>query len=191
MSNLKLCVDFVLRQEDSLMTGKVTTIKGDSGGATRFGIASRYHPELVASGFFDVVKTPRDAALAVAEEVYAKVYAAPMCIAGINDQAIATAALSLGVNAGDPESAKLLQGACVSFGKPITVDGHIGPASLAAINSVNADALLALFCTKVRTFYTDLVVTHPEDARDLKGWLNRVAAWQASAASLRAQAAAA
>jgi type VI secretion system secreted protein VgrG len=190
MASVKIATDFTLRQEDSLMTGKVTTIPGDSGGATRFGLASRWHPELVASGFFDVVKTPRDAALAIAEEVYTKIYAAPMCIAGINDQAIATAALSLGVNAGDPESAELLQGACVSFGKPIAVDGHMGPASIAAVNSINADALLALFCVKVKNFYTDLVVTHPQDAGDLKGWMNRVDAWQASAASLRAQAAA-
>jgi type VI secretion system secreted protein VgrG len=190
MADLKLCVDFVLRQEDSLLSGKVTTIPGDSGGVTRFGLASRWHPELVASGFFDVVKTPRDAALAIAEEVYAKVYAAPMCVAAITDEALAAAVLSLGVNAGDPESAKLLQGACVSFGKPIAVDGHMGPASIAAVNSINADALLALFCVKVKNFYVDLVVTHPQDAGDLKGWMNRVDAWQASAASLRAQAAA-
>ena len=191
MANTKLCIEFVLRQEDSLLTGRVTTIPGDSGGATRFGLASRWHPELVAAGFFDEVKTPRDAALAIAEGVYAKVYATPMCIAGIADEALAAAVLSLGVNAGDPESAKLLQQAVASLGKPTNIDGHMGPNTVAAVNSINADALLALFCVKVKNFYADLVVTHPQDARDLKGWMNRVTAWQTGAATLRAQAAAA
>ena len=54
----------------------------------------------MASGFFDPVKTPRDAALVIAEAAYNSAYAIPLEIAGINYQAVAAAVLSFGVNGG-------------------------------------------------------------------------------------------
>ena len=179
MADVKAAIDFVLRQEDSTLTGNVTTLKGDTGGATRFGLASRSHPELVASGFFDTVKTPRDAALVIAEAVYNSAYAAPLDIAGINDQAAAAAVLSFGVNGGLLGDGKLFQQACVASGKPVTVDGHVGPGTLAAANSLNAGVLLRAFSAQALGFYARLAVEDPQDARFLTGWDNRVAAWSA------------
>ena len=173
----------MLKQEDSTLTGKVTTLKGDTGGATRFGLASSCHPELVSSGFFDPVKISRDAALVVAEAAYNSAYAIPLEIAGINDQAVATAVLSFGVNGGLLGDGKLFQQACVAAGKPVAVDGHVGPGTLAAANSINAGVLLNVFSAAADEFYTRLAAEDPQDAGFLKGWDNRVAAWSTSAAA--------
>ena len=69
MADIQQATDVVLRQEDSRMSGVITTIPGDSGGRTRFGIAERWHPELTATGFFTTMPTAE--ALKVAEGVYA------------------------------------------------------------------------------------------------------------------------
>ena len=95
MANLKIAVGFVLRQEDSRLEGAVTTLPGDSGGPTRFGLASTSHPELIAQGYLDASKVDRDTALAIAEEVYEKTNANPMRVSDINDQALATACCPL------------------------------------------------------------------------------------------------
>jgi type VI secretion system secreted protein VgrG len=189
MSNLKIAVDFVLKQEDSRLLGNVTTIRGDRGGPTRFGLASASHPELVSEGYYDPARVSRDAALATAEQVYGQTYATPLHIAEIDDQAVATAILSLGVNAWVKRPAQFIQEACVQLGQNISVDGEIGPGTLAAINSCDPEALLAAFCDRVRSFYRELARTNANDAVDLSGWLNRVNAWQTNAAVLRAQAA--
>ena len=189
MASLSVAIDFVLKQEDALMSGDVTTLRGDSGGATRFGIASAYHPELMASGYFDSDRVSRESALAIAVQLYNTAYAEPLRITSIQDQAVATAVLSFGVNAGVPEAGKQLQEACVASGKPVTVDHIVGYGTLAAVNALDPNYLLAQFCDKVRTFYTDLATSNPNDAGDLDGWLNRVSAWQANAALLRSLAA--
>ncbi|MBB6144704.1 type VI secretion system secreted protein VgrG [Silvibacterium bohemicum] len=177
MSNLKIAIDFVLKQEDSRLLGNITTIPGDRGGPTRFGLASASHPELIAQGYYDPAKVNRDAALAIAEQVYEKTYATPMRIADINDQALATAVLSLGVNAWIVKPIKLLQQAVTKLGKPIVVDGHVGLVTLQAVNDLNPTLLLNQFCVEVGQYYRDLVAAMPSDQRFLKGWLNRVDAW--------------
>jgi lysozyme family protein len=183
VADVKAAIDFVLRQEDSTLTGKVTTLKGDTGGATRFGLASSSHPELVASGFFDEIKVSRDAALVIAEAAYNSGYASPLEIAGINDQALAAAVLSFGINSGLLGDGKLFQQACVTAGKPVTVDGHVGPGTLSAANSIDGGELLKAFSAAAIGFYGRLAVEHPQDEAFLKGWDNRVAAWKTSTAA--------
>jgi lysozyme family protein len=186
MADVKAAIGFVLHEEDSRMTGAVTTLKGDSGGATRYGLASHAHPELIASGFFDEAKTSASAALVIAEQVYAKSYAAPLHIAEIADQAVATAVLSFGVNSGLRGDAELIQRACTNTGRAVSADGHIGPGTLATINSIKPGVLLSAFSSLVDTFYVETVAAHPEDAGFLKGWTNRVAEWATSAAAAHA-----
>ena len=41
---------------------------------------------------------------------------------------------------------------------------RLGPGTLAVVNSLDAERLLSLFCTKVRNFYADVATTHLEDA---------------------------
>ena len=50
MADVDKAVQFVLGLEDARLKGDVTTLPGDRGGATRFGLASASHPDLVADG---------------------------------------------------------------------------------------------------------------------------------------------
>lgn len=188
MANIKVAIDFVLRQEDSTLSGEITTLPGDKGGPTRFGLASTAHPELIASGYFDASKVSTTAALAIAEQVYAKQYANPLSIGAITDQAAATAVLSLGINAGLIRAGRVLQKSCIALGHQVASDGKIGPITIAAANACSADGLLAEYSKLALAYYTALAQSTPTDAPFLKGWTNRVAAWTHSAASLRAQA---
>jgi lysozyme family protein len=177
VADVKRAIDFVIASEDRSMSGKVTTLKGDNGGATRFGIASKFHPELRDSGFFDAHKMLSDEALKVAEQVYTSDYAAPLHIDGINDQKVATALLSFGVNSGISRAAQLLQQACVRHNVHVDIDGKIGPYTLTAVNQTNPSDLLETYIDLAKNYYRDLAETHPNDARFLHGWENRADEW--------------
>jgi lysozyme family protein len=175
MANVDEAIKATLLQEDASMTGKVTTLTGDSGGATRFGLASKSHPELVRAGYFSA-KVNKDMALSVAEQVYMRSYAAPLHIEDINDQSIANLLLSMGINCGAGEAAKLIQKACKTLGRNVKVDDEMGTETVSAINSLVARSILDEFAGECRTFYFDLVAKEPSQGVFLEGWLNRVAA---------------
>lgn len=184
-TNVDSAIQYVLREEDSTLSGNVTTTKGDRGGATRFGIAERSHPELISSGFFDITRVTRDQALFTAELVYTRSYAYPLRIAFIVDQAVATALLSMGINAGTVKAAELLQRACTTLGTEVADDGAIGSATLVAINSCKPDLLLAGFVANVELFYKNLAAADPDDEKFLKGWDNRAEGWLKNAVAMR------
>jgi lysozyme family protein len=73
------------------------------------------------------------------------------------------------VNAGTGRSVKTLQQAigCVA-------DGVIGPKTMAAINDANPKDLIAKFSDARANFYQGIVARKPDQARFIKGWLNRV-----------------
>ena len=73
------------------------------------------------------------------------------------------------VNAGTGRSVKTLQQAigCVA-------DGVIGPKTMAAINDANPKDLIAKFSDARADFYQGIVARKPDQARFIKGWLNRV-----------------
>ena len=73
------------------------------------------------------------------------------------------------VNAGTGRSVKTLQQAigCVA-------DGVIGPKTMAAINDANPKDLITKFSDARADFYQGIVARKPDQARFIKGWLNRV-----------------
>lgn len=166
MANVKAAIDFVLRQEDRGLTGKITQIPNDRGGLTRYGLTKKWHPELVASGFFSTML--RDPALVLAEQTYAREYALPLWIDRIAPQGVATALLSFAVNDGCPQALKLLQ---ASAG--VTVDGCMGPATLAAVNAADPKALLDALVAQQCAFYSRIVAGDPTQDKFLNGWLRR------------------
>jgi lysozyme family protein len=180
MSDVKQAIDFVLRQEDSILAGKVVDLR-DGAGWTRFGITSKFHPELIASGFFDESKVNRDEALAIAERVYSASYAAPLYIGEIKDQRVATAVLSFGINSGSKNAAILLQRAIIEAHRRVTVDGIIGPATIAACNACDPDNLLTAYTVLAKLFYHDLAADKPSNEKFLRGWNNRADAWAKAA----------
>ena len=91
-------------------------------------------------------------------------YAAHVWLAlldGVRNQAVATKILDMIVNMGAPEAVVLAQRACNALGATISTDGHLGYATLTAINMRDAAELALELCAECVTFYTALVAKDP------------------------------
>lgn len=176
MSNVTACVDFVLRQEDSTLSGIVTDLATDLGGMTRFGLCAKWHPELVEAGFYayqivdgkQVAKIAAPDALVLAESTYATAYEPSLKLAEIASTGIATAILSFAVLEGQEEAVKLLQEAL-----GITADGLMGPATLAAENAASSATLLPRLVNLQRQHFAAIAAANPSQEANLHGWDNR------------------
>ena len=177
MADTDQAVEFVLHQEDSKLSGEITTLPGDSGGATRFGVASASHPELVDEGFYKEADgepvIPNDQALAIAEKVYTDDYATPIHLAGIENQDVANRMLSFAVNEGPREAVAIAQKALNSLGYWLAVDGQLGEHTLLAINTCNPEALISAIRAFQVQFYKNLVAARPAMLPLLQGLINR------------------
>lgn len=185
MGNIKQAVDFVLKQEDATLAGHVTTIRGDHGGRTRFGLTERFHPQLAESGYFDEAKVGREDALRIAEETYEQEYAVKLHLSEIADPALMVAMLSFAINDGPEEGARLLQLALVHCGAQIGCDGVIGEQTVAAANATNPDALLDAYVSVQTDFYHHICLHNPSQIEFLAGWLNRAKSVAVAAKKLR------
>jgi type VI secretion system secreted protein VgrG len=170
VANVKEAVDFVLRQEDSTLSGVVTNTPADRGGLTRFGITAKWHPDLLASGFF---QTNRDEALAIAEEVYGGEYIPHLNLAAINRTAVAAAILSFAVVEGAGRAVLILQRVLTSLGFPLVQDGSVGPKTITAINAADPVNLVYRLVGAQREYFREIVATDPTQEKWLKGWINR------------------
>ena len=177
MADVDAAVQFVLRQEDSRLSGAVTTLPGDSGGPTRFGLASTRHPELVAQQYYEVVEgvpvVPHEVALPIAEAAYTTQYAAPVQLAAVTNQDIANRILSFSINEGPGTATEVLQRALNSLGNTLTIDGGFGSKTLAAVNAADPEMLLAAERTFEEQYYDQLVIKEPALAPYIKGLLAR------------------
>lgn len=169
MSNPTQSIDFVLKQEDSTLSGVITNETGDAGGLTRFGLCAKWHPELVAAGFYQVAMDTATART-MAETAYATAYANPLRLASINAQPVANALLSFAVNMGTFSAVETLQQVCGAI-----ADGCMGPNTIAAINAHDPVTLLAAYCAIQANRYRGIAAANPTQRRFLVGWLNRVA----------------
>ena len=77
------------------------------------------------------------------------------------------------VNAGG-NATKLLQRVMNDLGASLTVDGAIGPASLAALDSLDQTDIYRRYKSGRVTYYQNLAQSQPPLSKFLKGWLNRV-----------------
>jgi lysozyme family protein len=174
MADAKAAVDVVLRQEDSRLAGVITNEARDQGGLTRYGLCAKFHPELIAEGFYDE-SMDAATALPIAEQTYEADYEKPLFLDQIESQSIATALLSFSVNEGTHEAVVLLQKACVACGRQLAVDGCFGPGTLAAVNACQPSQLLNLYCLFEESYYRGIVQANPAQQVFLKGWLSRIA----------------
>jgi lysozyme family protein len=170
MANVKEAVDFVIKQEDGAMSGVVTRAPGDRGGLTRFGITAKWHPELVAGGFF---QTNREEALAVAEEVYGSEYIPHLDLSKVNRTAVAVALLSFAVVEGAATSVLILQRVLNKIGFPLAVDGSAGPKTLQAVNAAEPWTLVSALVSAQREHFQAIVDADSSQEKWLKGWNNR------------------
>lgn len=199
MADAKQAIDLVIRQEDSTLSGIITNRPSDRGGCTRFGLTERWHPELAAQNFFkyqteagvQVSTVATAAALAMAETSYDAQYSAPLMLAELTSQALATALLSFAVVEGETEAVSLLQKVIISVTpvpkQPKTwdnklpppvlaVDGVMGPQTVKLANAADQSKLLAAYVAFEEGYFQHLVSVIPAQVVNLKGWLNRAKA---------------
>lgn len=169
MSDPTQSIDFVLKQEDATLSGVITNEVNDAGGLTRFGLCAKWHPELVAAGFYEPTMDSATART-MAETAYATAYANPLRLASINAQPVANALLSFAVNMGTFSAVETLQQVCGAI-----ADGCMGPNTVAAVNAHDPATLLAAYCAIQANRYRGIAAANPTQQKFLAGWLNRVA----------------
>jgi lysozyme family protein len=165
MADYTTAIDFVLRLEDSTLSGIVTH---DSDGITRFGILDKYSHGFVSSNYYTEDVTD---ALVEAKLFYKRVYWTGMSGDSIISQILATQFLSIAINDGLGTCIKMIQRALATV-----VDGVLGPITLAKINASNQESLLYAFNVEATTEYNDIVAKDPAKKVYLTGWVNRVTA---------------
>lgn len=164
MANFEPIFEWVLRQEDGLLSGVIKNL-GDDAGFTRLGITQKAHPEL-SSAFWSSM--PLVDALNVARTVYHKLYWDRFMGDDVDSDDVASCLFSFSINDGDSREIIMLQ---EIVGVP--VDGDMGPTTLAATNRLNPTKLAAALRTEQANFYLDLAKTRLDIASELPGLLAR------------------
>lgn len=174
MADVAQCVMAALRAEDSTLSGVITDTPGDAGGKTRFGLASKFHPELLRTTFYSTMPTAD--ALQVAVNVLTEQYAAPLQLAAIADATVARILMVFAVNAGVERAVKKMQLAVDALhpgAAPLPLDGVMGPKTLAAIAGCYAVSLAMSFRLQVIEFYYWIVTQDPSQREFFEGWVKR------------------
>jgi lysozyme family protein len=177
MSSLrKKTIDEIIKIE-----GGYVNDQSDSGGETNFGVTKAVAREFGYHGPMD--RMPRS----IAEQVYAAKYWDVVRadeLANISEK-VTTEVVDTAVNVGPSRAGKFLQQSLNVLNRAerlysdIEVDGNIGPATIAALDSYitrRSDAVLlkALNCLQ-GAFYINLATRREKDERFVYGWLkNRV-----------------
>ena len=162
--------------------GGFNEVKGDSGGATNFGVSLRFLEDAYRTkNWVDLNhdgKIDRTDIKLLEKDDVKKIYLEDFWLKNkcdkIDNKYIAAKLFDISVNMGNLQAAKILQRAINQFKIfNLTVDGKIGPATLMAVNKIVPEQLLNAIRKECEAFYTSLVNKRPEYKKFLKGWLNR------------------
>lgn len=163
MAEFEPIVSWVLRQEDSKLSGVVVNL-GDNQGLTRFGIGQKSNPDAPA----DFYTKPPVLALIDAEKIYRAKYWNPIQGDLIESNDVAASLFSFCVQNGVSRAVKLLQ-SCLD----LPADGVMGPQTLAHTNAFGARIVGSTLRAAQADWYRKIVDNQPTDVRFLRGWLSR------------------
>lgn len=160
-ARFRTCVDRLIIIEGN---GKVSKLKNDRGGLTKWGISQRSYPHL------DIRNLTRDDAV----QIYHRDFWTPIRGDKFDSIAVADTVFVYGVHSGPGTAAERLQETLNGLGKPLSVDGRIGPATIAAANSVPPLALVEAFKRNIQARYDQIVAADPTQEEFANGWRNRL-----------------
>ncbi len=160
MSTFEAAIEHVLAQE-----GGYSTDWRDRGGETKWGISKAAFP------FEDIPNLTKERA----SWLYRQNYWGELWET-ITSQAIATYLFDTAVNMGRQPAERLLQQAVNEMGGSVTVDGQVGPKTIAAINAGEATAILKEYRVQRLLRYLDLIVATPTQRAFAHGWFRRAVA---------------
>ena len=165
MANFSTAIDKLLDDE-----GGYSRTPGDAGLSTNFGICQRDNPTL------DIANLTRDDAIAY----YFSNWWTRYNFSQVASDDLASYWFNHAVNCGIEPITKAVQSTLQDrlqqagvFGG-ITVDGMIGPATIACANQNWAPALMPKLQEKLWCHYLLILQAHPEDEKFRQGWWNRV-----------------
>jgi lysozyme family protein len=172
MADFETAVDITLQHEGGFFHNTVTGEVVNHGVTLQFVRSSGYKPDADE----DFIQ---NLSVAEASQIYQTYFWDRYHIGFIDDQDLANKAFDLTVNMGPggpnhPGALALLQSAVNACGGQCTVDGILGPISIAQINALDPRALLAQYKQLVTQRYTAIATGNADLAGDLKGWLARL-----------------
>jgi lysozyme family protein len=151
MAEFNLAVPIVLANE-----GGYVNDPADPGGETKYGISKRSYPGI------DIKNLTVEQATAIYLKDFWK-------FSGINDQRVADKMFDSYVNL---KHTAMKYAQEILF-KALTPDGIYGPETEDAVNRTDSITFLTAFRAKLVQHYTDWVVAHPTEQKDLAGLLRR------------------
>jgi lysozyme family protein len=163
MAELSPALAFTLKNE-----GGYTDDPHDHGGPTNFGLTiadlSAWKRRRATADDIKNLSMPD------VEKIYRAFYWEPLRLDLVNDQSIATALFDTGVLNGTATACKLAQAIC-----GLEPDGHMGPHTIGALNSVRRLDFLRSLQHLIQGRYTSIVQRNPSQGVFLKGWQARAA----------------
>ena len=146
--------------------------KNDPGGPTKYGVTwgtlcKAYSQGIVSHA--DITLLTREEAV----EIYRVNYWVPSR-ADRMKWGLCLVHYDCAVNCGIAGAGRQLQKALNSLGAKLTVDGAVGPKTLAAVEKVETDVLVVKYLEVREAFYRGLAKKNPRQKVFLKGWLNRL-----------------
>lgn len=144
----------------------------DKGGATKYGISSRFIKVNDLK-----IKDVRELTLLQAKEIYHMFFWNPLKIDRINDSTIQLFLFDTAINCGKERAVELLQNSINSISH-IAVDGKIGNETIGTCNTItqnnkNCKLLKQLLLSSRIAFYIHIVNNDETQRKFLKGWVNR------------------
>ena len=144
----------------------------DKGGATKYGISSRF---IKANDL--KIKDVRELTLLQAKEIYSIFFWQPLKIDKINDSTVQLFLFDTAVNCGKEKAVFLLQESINSISN-IAVDGRIGNETIGTCNSITSQPkqyklLKQLLLSKRIAYYVHVVNVDESQRKFLRGWVNR------------------
>ncbi len=168
MTNLMRALQYVLANE-----GGYVWDMADPGGPTKYGITlgtlSQWRS--VPCSANDVLNLTRDEAGRIYEFLYWK----PLGLDRVTQLGVATAMFDCGILFGLGVSALFTQKALISCGfTDMKADGHIGPVTVAALNTVEPAAFLMTFALLFKARIADIITRRPQSEKFEHGWNVRI-----------------
>ena len=151
-------IGFVLAHE-----GGYVNDPDDPRGETKYGVSKKSYPHV------DIASLT----IEQAKDIYYEDWWLPLKCPQIHDDKVAQKYLDTCVNTGKGTGTKILQRALQMIGYRITVDGAIGPKTLAAVNAADPQALLVAMRQQQKAHYEQLIQKNPKLEKFRRGWMAR------------------
>jgi Predicted Peptidoglycan domain len=132
----------------------------------RFGVNSYYNPKVPAEFFAGMM--PYTQALELAISIYENEYITD-ALMGLTDQGVFNVAADMQVNPGSGAGSRIFQASCNDCGGALTVDGEIGPLTIAAANGCDPAKLITSIQQNRWTYYQG----RPSFAANQAAWRQR------------------